>query len=298
MDGAGARGDMGAQMINRPNNGADAARRGIALTPKVVAEVEELQGRIVELESGKGRRARQELRTAREAERDLLRVLGFDSYGQFAVVAAAFPEAPNIPAAAPEVVTRAAPPDEALALDAELTEAELLNVLRNRIGDEPLLVEPGREHEFDETVEMRARIAALEAELVRAAFELEETRAGPATPKASDEVVDAPGLGGVDETVATALLQATQELRALGELLRDERAEIAALGARARAAADEILEEARLDAQRLRDDAATEARAGLEQAHAAAIALTRNAIDTVDGMRRLAAEDDAAGRER
>jgi hypothetical protein len=253
-------------------NGADAGVRGIALTPKVIAEVEELHGRSEEIEretGGRGRRARHELRVAREAESDLLRVLGFESYGQFATVVAAAASAPSTPAPqvaadAPVAESRA----EDLARDAEQTEAGLLNVLRtlHAVDDQP-----------GEIVEVPPAPVAV---------------SDPDAPVAVD-TPDDDRVEVVVEAAAVALLQATQELRALGELLRDERAEITALGARSRAVADEILAEARRDAQRIRDEAAAEARE-LDDARAAAMALTRNAIVTVDGLRRLAAEDERA----
>jgi hypothetical protein len=59
----------------------------VRLAPKVIAEMNDLHARSQELASDVrrlgGRRARRELRDARQAESDLLRVLGFDGYDDF-----------------------------------------------------------------------------------------------------------------------------------------------------------------------------------------------------------------------
>jgi len=299
--------------MTNPMNGSDAMPRGVALTPKVIAEVQDLHTRITELDSGaggRGRKVRHELRMAREAEQDLLRVLGFESYGQFSTVVAAFasasdpapaaapaPAEEHAPAEEPEAAARTEPAEGSLAHEAEQTEAELLNVLRSRTADDPPPVEVAEQAEetFDESFELRVRVAALEAELGRAGFELQEMRAEFGARDESRATADAAGVAAVVEAAA-GLVQATQELRSLGELLREERAAVEALGAESRVVAEQILDDARRDAQRTRDEAEAHSRVMLEEARAAAIEVTREAVVTVAGLRSIAAErDDPAG---
>jgi hypothetical protein len=258
-------------------NGANAGLRGVPLTSKVIAEVEELHERCVQLErdsGGRGRKARHELRGAREAESDLLRVLGFDSYGQFTIAVEGMdPSAED----ADQAAAMEEPQRASQTLDAQKTEAELLRVINDLHAD------------ARDTPDAPGAPDVVEVVIVA---EVRDAPAEPGTDAIPELESDESGVEFVVAAAAAALLEATQELRALGELLRDERAELAALGARSRATAEEILEEARADAQRIRDEAAAEARAELEQARAAAIELTRNAVVTVDGLRNLAAEDD------
>jgi hypothetical protein len=149
--------------------------------------------------------------------------------------------------------------------------------------------------------EFRTRVALFEEELAETRFELltlrdrvrgivREAAADPDTDREPGEDVD-----GAVPAAAAALIQAAAELRGLCELLREERAALAVLGADARAEAERVLERARLDARQLSDEAATQARAVLDRAGADALALTRNAISTVDGLRRLADESAVAG---
>jgi hypothetical protein len=271
-------------------NGADAGVRGVPLTSRVIAEVRELHDRAVELEREtgplRGRRARQELRGARVAENDLLRVLGFESFGQFAAAVDEIdahpgrgePEPPPLGADEGDDV-------DAAALDAEQTEAGLMRVLHDSQA-------------ADVTDAIPDRVAELEEQLAQARFELSELRDqldAQTEIRATPETSGGNGVGALIEAAAAGMLQATEELRRLGELLREEREAIESLGARARIAAEEILEQAQADAQRTHYEAAARAGAELDQARAAAIELTRSASVTVDGLRRLAAEaDDAA----
>jgi len=310
MDGAGARDRTVAQMSN-PMNGSEAVQRGVALTPKVIAEVQELHARIAELDGGaggRGRKVRHELRMAREAEQDLLRVLGFDSYHQFSTVVAAFASASepapvhtDAPAPEPEAAAsvESTPPAPSLADEAKQTEAELLNLLRSRTADDELVeveIEIETEATFDEAFELRVRVAALEAELGRAGFELQEMRAELVAREEVRAHADAAGVSAVVDAAA-GLVQATQELKALGELLRDERARIESLGAETRQLAEQMLDDARREAQRTRDEADAHAHALLEEARSAAIEVTRTARGTLAGLRNIAAEpDDATSR--
>jgi hypothetical protein len=300
LDGAGAN-------IIACMNGADAGVRGVSLTSRVIAEVRELHDRAVELEREtgplSGRRARQELRGARVAEGDLLRVLGFASFGQFA--AAVDEMGAQTDLGEPELPLGVDEGDEgdAAALDPEQTEADLIRALHDfhagaghvdaDAGDSVDVrdrVEPG-----DVTDAVPDRVAELEEQLEQARFELRELRDeldARTEMRATYETSGGDGVGAVIEAAAAGMLQATEELRRLGELFREEREAIESLGARARVAAEEILDQARADAQRTRDEAAAHACAVLDQARAAAIELTRSASVTVDGLRRLAAEGD------
>jgi hypothetical protein len=282
-----------------------ATTRTTPLAPRLVAEVRDLHDRNVSLsrDAGgpRGRRGRRERREARDAENDLLRALGFPSYEAFV----AYVDPPKPPPAAPAGVAATLSLVDELpesrsgstaALDAEETEAALLRVLNGgRQTPEPAPAGDDRAVD-DELVrraapgglaDLHARIAYFEEELAETRFELGRMR---------DRLRNAPDPGEPEQpnaipVAAEALVQAAAELRSLCELLRTERTELLALGANARAQAEQILESARLDAQLLRDEAATAARAVLDQASADAVALTRNAISTVDGLRRLAGEE-------
>jgi uncharacterized protein YhaN len=78
---------------------------GVRMAPKVIEEMNNLHARSQELAGNVpilgGRRARRELRDARQAERDLLRVLGFDSYEEFASTAPETPPLPTVEATSP-----------------------------------------------------------------------------------------------------------------------------------------------------------------------------------------------------
>jgi len=285
---------------------ADATPRTTPLAPRLVAEVRELHDRNLALsrDAGgpRGRRGRRERREARDAESDLLRVLGFPSFEAFVAYVDGPPASPRAPGAVSGVTLSLV--DElaegpgsasAAALDAEETEAALLRVLRGEHR------RPARERsdapDVDEELvlgptpgglaDLHARIAYFEEELAETRFELGRMR---------DRVAKASNAAEVDSTnaipaAAEALTHAAAELRSLSELLRAERTELMSLAADARAEAERVLETARADAQALRDEAAAAARAVLDQASADAIALTRNAISTVDGLRRLAGEE-------
>jgi hypothetical protein len=286
---------------------ADTAARATPLGPRLIAEVRDLHDRNVALsrEAGgpRGRGGRRQRKEARDAENDMLRVLGFPTYEAFLTFVDGPPE--PVPAAAPggaptlslveEPATRSS---SAADLDAEATEAALLRVLNGeRRGPGPVPVDDEPSVGDDEVrrlptpgglADLHARIAYFEEELAETRFELGRMR---------DRLRDAPDPPESEPAnpipaAAEALVQAAAELRSLCELLRTERAEVAAFGANARAQAEQILEAARLDAQLVRDEAATSARAVLDQASADALALTRNAISTVEGLRRIAVEDD------
>jgi hypothetical protein len=285
---------------------AETTARATPLGPRLIAEVRDLHDRNVALsrDAGgpRGRRGRRQRKDARDAENDMLRVLGFPTYEAFLT----FVDGPSEPVASPvtsgggatlSLVEQPAAASSAAGLDAEETEAALLRVLHGErrgpgsvpVDDEPSvaddevrgLVAPGG------LADLHARIAYFEEELAETRFELGRMRDRLRGAPEDDETEPANPI----PAAADALVQAAAELRSLCELLRTERAEIAAFGANARGQAEQILEAARLDAQLLRDEAATAARAVLDQASADAVALTRNAISTVEGLRRIAGED-------
>ncbi|HUI47357.1 MAG TPA: hypothetical protein VL119_01595 [Acidimicrobiia bacterium] len=288
-------------------NPPDALSGAVSLAPKIVSEVHELHERNVSLShnSGalRGRRGRRERREARDAERDLLRVLGFDSYEEF--VARTNPAAPvAAPPADPGLVLvtdgtgngsgngsgngDGAGADGASVSsisEAQETEAALLRVLRAE-GRASAAAEPTATPGPLWVADVHARLSACEEELAETRFELMQVRDKMRGERAGRTEPDS-----AVPSAAAALVEAAAELRSLCELLRQERAELATLGSQARAQAAEVLETARSDAQAVRDAAAAEARAALDRASADAVALTRNALSTVDGLRRLAAED-------
>jgi hypothetical protein len=284
---------------------ADPAARATPLGPRLIAEVRDLHDRNVALsrEAGgpRGRRGRRQRKDARDAENDMLRVLGFPTYEAFLTFVDPSPEpvTPGVTAGGGATLSLVEEPPSAASsaadLDAEETEAALLRVLHGeRPGPVPVDDEPSAADDQVRRLptpgglaDLHARIAYFEEELAETRFELGRMRDRFRGAPVPEEVEPANPI----PAAAESLVQAAAELRSLCELLRSERAEIAAFGANSRAQAEQILEAARLDAQLLRDEAATAARAVLDQASADAVALTRNAISTVEGLRRLAGED-------
>ncbi len=280
--------------------------RAVPLAPKIVNEVHELHERSASLArsaSGlRGRRNRRERKEARDAENDLLRVLGFASYSAFAAAVdppPVRPEAPELSLVEPDVVdlTEIERQEEQGALDdvareARQTEAALRRVLGNGArraanGAGPRAAADGP---AELVADLHARISAFEEEMAETRFELRSVR-DELRARANGAATDTSTPDPPTQDAALALAQVAAEMRSLCELLREERAAVAALGTTARAQAEVVLEAARLDAQAVRDAAAADARAVLDQARADAVALTRNAISTVDGLRRLAAEE-------
>jgi len=235
----------------------DVGSRSEPLSPKIIAEMRELHDRSVGL-SRLSRvhrfRTRRERRAAREAEGDFLRALGFDAYEQFVAVARAI-DRPLRPAPELALVDSG---DAVDLIDAHETEAALLRILQDAEGAKA--VRP--------TNEPHAR-----------------TNGAVASLGGNDD-----DLPGAQAAAVAGLVEAVGELRSLCELLRAERVELAALGASVRAEAEALLEQARADAQRLQDEASVAARTVLDRAQADAVTLTRNALSTVDGLHRLAAE--------
>ena len=208
------------------------------LSPKIVAEVRALHAAATELaQHGNafiGRRSRRDARDARHAEADLLRILGFDDYDEFAQATSETD--------VPHAVER----------------------LGHRADSAPLRIVAERNHEASQAAaalewpatnrdaridELRLRVEECEEELAEARFEVRRQR----------DVV--------------------RELQAL----QRERAEMIA-----------IVQSARDEARRIREDAAAEASRILDQARAEAVALTRDALVTVDGLRRLAELEDSS----
>jgi cell division septum initiation protein DivIVA len=291
---------------------ADAVSRPAPLAPKIVSEVRELHERCAELaRDGRGRKGRRDRREAREAETDLLRALGFANYEAFMAVVGArnadldgiasddFPlaeEQPDEPEREAPGLSLVEPPAPS-ALDAKETEAALIRVIRGE-GRTPRPPRPTPNDDAQPSAELiadlHARVAAFEEELAETRFELRRVRDELRSRSDSPPIPESPDLSGAVREAAAGLAVAAGEMRSLCELLREERGELAALAATARANAEQLLQLARVDAQRVTDEAAAEARAVLDQARAEAVALTRNAISTVDGLRRLASEERAA----
>jgi cell division septum initiation protein DivIVA len=92
--------------------------------------------------------------------------------------------------------------------------------------------------------------------------------------------------------LARSLEQTVAELTALFAQVRQERVDLAAAGQHAREEAERIIAAALADASRTQADAAAEARRVLDDARAQAIALTRDAIVTVEGLRRVHEADE------
>jgi hypothetical protein len=240
------------------------------LTLRVAAEVHELHDRVESLAKGSGRfpplRFRRDLRDARQAEADLLRVLGFESYAAFVAV--------HGPRSAPlsPVASVPGPGDGEASDDAREIEARLSRVLgRAKSGD--LFIDargatPDRAghaqaaaaRRGDSSVEeLSLRVSALEEELAEARFEIVRLR---------NEVAD----------------------RRRDEMLRTvaQRGDVGSLVANIAAVLGELrmhLEGARMDrveAERRRDDAEAEARRILDQASGDTLAILHNAITTLD----------------
>ena len=143
----------------------------------------------------------------------------------------------------------------------------------------------------DLVADLHARVSVFEEEMAETRFELRSVRDElRARSNGAAPVASAPDPPTQDAALAVA--QVAAEMRSLCELLREERAAVAALGTTARAQAELVLDVARLDAQAVRDAGrGRRVRLVLDQARADAVALTRNAISTVDGLRQLAAEE-------
>jgi len=156
---------------------------GVRIAPKVIEEMNNLHARSQELAGNVpmlgGRRARRELRDARQAEHDLLRVLGFDCYEEFASTALAIPPPPTVEATSPqsaaEVVVVSSHDDELwsrlAACEEELAQARhAISLLRDDLR-EARLRDPA-----DGLADARAAVFQTCAELSRACEELVHER--------------------------------------------------------------------------------------------------------------------------
>ncbi|HEV7525799.1 MAG TPA: hypothetical protein VGP92_12590 [Acidimicrobiia bacterium] len=280
--------------------------RPIWLTERIVGEVEALHrhasGAAAAIKPLSGRRARRSLRAAREAESDMLRVLGFDSYADFAG-AVGKRALTAVPGRFDASIGKPAPDVDLV--EAQNTEAALLRVL-HRLDDDngparrtrpheavalrPVSDEPGR----GVVDELRGRVAAFEEELAESRFELRSMRDELRGRRRSSPENPPAEIGGLLQDTATGLAQAAAELRALGELLRAERAELVAFVERARSEAERTLEQARVEAEATRENAAADARRVFERALDDAVATTRAAFATIDDSRRTAPETASA----
>jgi hypothetical protein len=239
-----------------------------SIAPRIIDEVHRLHGQVAELaqDAGgvRGRRGRRELRAARQAEADLLRGLGFEHYDEF--LAATGDQTPE-ETMAPVPVSLPAPASDLHPVEeAAQTEIDLLR-----------LVYDAQQKTVDE---LRARIGALEEEIAEARFEITSVRndLGSLRDRAQ------PGEIAPEAAVNDVLVAQLTEL--LGELRR-ERAEIAEIRVRTDEEAKRALDAVQCDAEQ----AHAEACALVERARAEAIALTRNALVTIDGLQRIAELD-------
>jgi hypothetical protein len=207
---------------------------GRGISPKIVGELRELHAHAEEIANAVGplsnRRARRELREARHAESDLLRVLGFDSFDEFDA-ATTDVEAPVLRAVEP--VTLAPEPP---------TQSPRQNPLMQQEVDA-----------------LRARVGLIEEELAEARFELKELREGgrTANPPTHDDAVN---------EERSALIEVSTELRLLSELLRRERAEAAEIRLSAHQEADRIIGRAEEVARELIEAAREQAAGSLREA--------------------------------
>jgi hypothetical protein len=90
------------------------------------------------------------------------------------------------------------------------------------------------------------------------------------------------------EQLREALQHATNEVRDIGDALRRECATLASFSELARVEAERVIDEAHRDARQLREEAAVEAREIVDRARTEAVALTRDALVTIDGLRSVA----------
>jgi hypothetical protein len=221
-------------------------------TPRIADEVHDLHRRTVDIaQHGRQlgrRRFRRELREAKQAEADLLRVLGFDDYGGFLEANDGQHDRVESNTPSSDRTTPSTVVDIDLTKDAKETEERLRRVLERvqqaRSGE-------GAEERVDE---LFARVGALDEELAEARFTLSRLRDG-----AKAATLDVAVTGAVD-----GLVNGLREVRVCLELALAERAE----------------------AERLRVAAAAEAQRLLEAARADAVALTREALAIVDRLTR------------
>jgi cell division septum initiation protein DivIVA len=266
---------------------AEAARRPSALAPKLVAEVHDLHDRAESLERDAGivrnRKLRRELRNTRQAEADLLRVLGYISYDDFV-------------AATTRAFTDLARP--AAECEAPGTGSEDLRSIVPISGatHDPTLLIARDSARFDAIVtELRERVAIFEQQAAQVRVELGEMREELA--RVAEQ--PPPSAASVPVDLHTAFVEALTELRALAGVLREDRIETTARSEAAVVEAESMLARARVEAERILRDARTaaaeavehgqsESRALLEAASAEARAMIRNARVTADGVTRLA----------
>jgi predicted nucleic acid-binding Zn-ribbon protein len=297
-----------------------------SFAPRIVEQVRELHATVVELSQQVGgfasRQGRRELKEARQSESDMLRVLGFESYEEFQRVVG------EVGVVSPEERDDVVVLDEAL-LDEALPEEsptvatlEVQRVVQDMTKGRRSTDNPSRASaRADELDGFRGRVGAFEEELAEVRFELTRMReelVGMRERLASVDVRDAvapapaPAARTVDDTaaerlatrlestfadLAQSLASTAAELTALFGQLHRERTELSGIAQRAREEADRLLRDALDDAQRARDAATADARQIVAEAQAQAGALTRDAMVTFEGLRRLheADEADAAG---
>jgi len=246
--------------------------------PRIAAEVRELHSRVVGLEQEtgrfRGRRFRRDLRDARHAEADLLRVLGYTNYDDFATASGGATGETTTDPAEPTVVDPAK--------DARETEERLLRILGRAdrepasptgvpttgsvLGDAGSPAPPPRD--AVDVDELYRRIGALEEEVAEARFELQRIGQAFDTRRWTN---DDDSIRCDSEPEGAKLLELLDEVSSLLAGMRHERAELATL----KLSAWE-------EAERLRSEAANEARDLLQRAQHEAMALAKEALRAIE----------------
>jgi hypothetical protein len=270
-----------------PERAPDGRARG-PLSPRIVAEVRELHENVVALSQQAGgfpsRPGRRELKDARQSENDLLRVLGFDSYDEFERVV-------NIVGVEDESVAAGGYHDEAVIV--------LDEVVNDRSPVAELVTNPteldafrGRVGAFEEELaEVRFELMRMRDELVGMRERLAAAESRPASVDRASEDSAAERLAAKLETtfgdLAHSLAATAAELSSLFGQLQRERAELTSTAEHVRNECERVVQAALADAEQARADAATSARQILDEARSQATAMTRDALVTLEGLRRL-----------
>ena len=292
-------------MDSRPEAGSEERANGRSrglIAPRIVSQVQELHENVVVLAQQMGggfssRQARRDLREARQSESDLLRVLGFETYEEFE--RAVHSDAPEGNGAESNGQR-----DAGERTDHEDDLVIVLDESSNQPAhDLDLVAALERETAVATRRELdsfRIRVGAFEEELAEVRFEMMRMRdalvgmreqlALAESPARREETASERLAARLDATftdLARSLSETAAELTNLFGQLRDQRAELADAGERARAEAERVLQVAIDDANRARNEAAEQARQIVDDARSEAGALTRDAMVTLEGLRRL-----------
>jgi hypothetical protein len=282
-----------------PERTPDGRARG-PLAPRIVAQVRELHENVVVLSQQAGgfasRQGRRELKEARQSESDLLRVLGFDSYDEFEravstvgvddeAVVIVLDDVPGQGQRAGRLTPDDAAPSE---IEARAARAGDLDGFRVRVGA------------FEEELaEVRFELMRMRDELVGMRERLTAAESRPASSDRASEDSAAERLAAKLETtfgdLARSLAATAAELSALFGHLQRERAELTSAAEQVRSEGARVVQAALADAEQARADAAAHAREMLDDARSQATAITRDAMVTLEGLRRLHDADGDGG---